>query len=380
MPKRDYYEILGVPREAKPDELKKAYRKLAMKYHPDRNPEKPEEATEHFKEASEAYEVLSDEEKRARYDRHGHDGVKSSFGQGGFSWQDFHHQGDVEDIFGDLFGAFFGGGQRRAQPRGRTGPARGRDMGVRFGMTMEEAFAGKEAEIEFERAEECEKCNGSGCKPGTKPMTCIMCAGRGIVRQTRGFFAMEIPCPTCGGSGDTIPNPCEGCSGKGLVGKKVKVRFAIPSGVDSGMTLRVRAEGESGIRGGERGDLLVRFELEESGDFVREGTEIFAERHISFPMASLGAQMEVKTLHGVATLDIPAGTQNYKVFKLKGKGMPTTTNGRSYGDMHVRIVVDTPTKMTARQKELLEEFAREGGEDFKRGEKGFFQKLKETFE
>jgi molecular chaperone DnaJ len=378
MAKRDYYEILETTREATPEELKKAYRKLAMKYHPDRNPENPEEATEKFKEASEAYEVLSDPQKRARYDRHGHEGVKSSFGQGGFSWSDFHHQQDVEDIFGDIFSAFFGGGQRRRQ-RGGASAVRGRDIGVRYRMTLEEAFAGKEAEIAFERLENCDGCKGSGCKPGTSPKMCTTCGGHGVVRQARGFFAVETACPTCNGLGKRIDSPCDACEGQGRLPRKANVTFTIPSGVDNGMSLRVRAEGEAGIGGGERGDLLVRFEIEEHKQFVREGADIYLEEHISFPMAALGATIKVDSLHGEDSIKVPSGTQNHKVFKLRGKGMPSTTNGNSYGDQYVRVIVDVPSKLTARQKELLVEFARESGEEIKPGHRGFFDYLKETF-
>lgn len=377
MSKRDYYEVLGVGREAGPDEMKKAYRKLAMQYHPDRNPNDVEAATEKFKEASEAYEVLSDPQKRERYNRFGHEGMKQAFGQGGFNWGDFHHQGDVEDIFGDLFSAFFGGG-RGGRQRQRGGPARGRDIAVRFGMTLEEAFTGKDAEIAFERLEACEKCKGEGAKPGTKVTTCQTCRGHGVVRQSRGFFAVETACPTCGGQGQTISDPCDACSGHGRIARKAQVKFAIPPGVDTGMTLRVRAEGESGLGGGERGDLLVRFELEEHEHFTREGADIFFEEPIAFTQAALGAQVDIPTLHGNETLNIPAGTQNYKVFKLRGKGMQTSANARSYGDQHVRISIQVPTKLSTRQKELLEEFAKESGDPVKR-ERGLFQRIKESF-
>lgn len=378
MSKRDYYEVLGVEKTVSAEELKKSYRKLAMKYHPDRNPNDQEGAADKFKEASEAYEVLSDPDKRARYDRYGHEGVKSSFGAGGFNWGDFHHQADVEDIFGDIFSAFFGGGGRQRRQRG--GGMRGRDIGVRFQIKLEEAFTGKEAEIAFERLEQCEPCSGSGCKPGTKPITCIQCAGRGVVRTSRGFFQMETTCPNCRGEGTSIPEPCTNCNGAGRVAEKTRVHFTIPSGVDAGMTLRVRDEGEAGMRGGERGDLLVRFEMEPHDQFVREGADVYFEEKISFPMAALGARVPVPTLHGEEELNIPAGTQTHKVFKLKGKGMPTTTNGHSYGDQYVRVVVETPTKLNQKQKELLADFAREAGDNFKPAHKSFLRSLKEKLE
>ncbi|MBI1290926.1 molecular chaperone DnaJ [bacterium] len=375
MAKRDYYEVLGVDRNASPDDLKKAYRKLAMKYHPDRNPDNPAEAEEKFKEASEAYEVLSDPDKKARYDQYGHEGMKSAFGQGGFSWNDFHHQGDVEDIFGDLFSAFFGGGQRQR----RGGANRGRDIQIRYRMSLEEAFTGKTEEITYKRAEVCDKCSGSGCKAGTKPSTCQTCRGQGVVRQVRGFFAMETPCPTCSGTGQFIPNPCDACSGKGLIAKEVTIKLEIPSGVDSGMMMRQRGEGEAGARGGERGDLLIRFEVEQHERFNREGSEIYCEEKISFPLAALGGSITVQTLHGEETLKIPAGTANHKVFTLRGKGMPTTTNGKNYGEMHVRVEVEVPKKLSARAKELLEELAQELGDPVRKGEKSLFENLKETF-
>ncbi len=376
--KRDYYEVLGVVRGANQEELKKAYRKLALQYHPDRNPQDPETAAEHFKEASEAYEVLSDPEKRSRYDRFGHEGVRSTFSGGGFSWSDFHHQADIEDIFGDFFSAFFGGGARRS--RSRSGPSRGRDVAVRYPLTLEEAFSGKEAEIAYERLEECDTCSGSGCKPGTQPQTCSTCGGRGIVRQARGFFAVETTCPTCGGQGRSITDPCTDCSGQGRVPRRNEVKFSIPTGVDTGMSLRIRGEGEAGLGGGERGDLLVRFEIAEHDQFVREGADIYSEETISFPLAALGSEVEIETLHGPHALKVPAGTPTHHVFRVRGHGMPVTTDGKQYGDHYVRVVVDVPKKLSERQKELLHEFAEESGEKVKPGQKGFFQSLKEKLE
>ena len=373
--KRDYYEVLGVSRGADNEELKKAYRKLALKYHPDRNPGDPDGAAEHFKEASEAYEVLSDPEKRSRYDRFGHEGVKSSFGGGGFSWSDFHHQSDIEDIFGDFFSAFFGGAARRG--RARSGPSRGRDVAVRYGLSLEDAFTGKEAEIAFERLEQCEVCGGDGCKPGTQPQTCSTCGGRGIVRQARGFFAVETACPTCGGQGRSIKDPCGACSGRGRVPGRAEVEFAIPAGVDTGMSLRIRGEGEAGPNGGERGDLLVRFELTDHDRFVREGADIYSEQTISFPLAALGSEIEVQTLHGEETVRVPAGTPTHHVFRLKARGMPVSPDAKQFGDHYVRVVVDVPKKLSERQTELLHEFAEESGETIKAEQKGFFQSVRE---
>lgn len=373
MSKRDYYEILDVGRDASPEELKKAYRKVAMKYHPDRNPENPEDAAEHFKEASEAYEVLSDPETRSRYDRFGHEGVKSAFGAGGFNWGDFHHRGDVEDIFGDIFNAFFGGGGRR-----QRGPGRGRDVAVRYKVTLDEAFTGKMAEIAFQRLETCATCSGNGCRPGTQPGTCATCNGIGVVRQARGFFAVETTCPSCSGSGKVITDPCSDCRGKGRVSQKAEVSFSVPPGVDGGMSMRIQGEGEAGPPGGSRGDLIVRFELEEHEHFVREGADIYYEARISFPLAALGGEITVPTLHGEETIHVPAGTQTHKVFKLRGKGMQRSVNAVHFGDQYVRVVVDVPKKLTARQKELLEEFSEISGHKVK-ASRGIFQTLKEKF-
>jgi molecular chaperone DnaJ len=377
MAQRDYYEILGVERSATPDELKKAYRKLAMKYHPDRNPENVEQATELFKEASEAYEVLSDPEKRARYDRYGHEGVKSAFGQGGFSWSDFHHQGDVQDILGDIFSAFFGGSGGGGRSRG--GPGRGRDIAIRMRLTLEEAFAGKKEKIAFDRLEQCTTCSGTGCKPGTKPRQCKTCNGLGVVRQSRGFFAVETVCPSCNGRGVVITDPCPDCKGQGRRPSRAEVSIDIPGGIDSGMSMRVRGEGEAGPPGGERGDLLVRFEVEEHEYFHREGANIFYEARVPFTTAALGARITVPTLHGPEELNIPAGTPTHTVFELRGRGMPRNAGARQYGDQMVRVVVDVPKKLNKRQRELLEELRETLDESERGGEKSIFQKIKETF-
>ncbi len=376
---RDYYEVLGIGREATAEEVKKAYRKVAMKEHPDRNPDDPEGAAERFKEAAEAYEVLSDAEKRARYDKYGHEGLKSAFGGGGFQWSDFHHANEMQDIFGDIFSAFFGGGGGG----GRRGVARGRDIRIRYGITLEEAFAGKEAKVAFERRETCETCKGSGAAEGTSRRPCLQCGGTGTMRLSRGFFAVQTTCDRCGGAGSIIEKPCAGCHGQGLVGKKVEVKFDIPPGVDNGMSMRLRGEGEpyAGQNGatGERGDLYVNFEVKEHEVFAREGSDIYIETPISFSQAALGATISVPTLHGDQELPVPHGTQSHKVFRLKGKGMPTGNGG--FGDQYVRIVVITPKKLNDRQKELLRELAKESKEDFKEyRKKSFFEKVKDTIE
>ena len=378
MAKRDYYEVLGVEKTATPEEVKKAYRKTAMKWHPDRNPGNPQ-AEEMFKEAAEAYEVLSDADKRARYDRFGHEGVKSAFGSGGFQWSDFHHADDVQDIFGDIFSAFFGGG---GGGRGRRGVSRGRDIRIRYPLTLEEAFTGTDAQVAFDRRELCDTCNGSGASPGTGRRTCTRCGGAGAVRMQRGFFAVQTTCDACGGAGSILEQACPTCAGGGLVAKRVQVKFHAPAGVDTGMSLQLRGEGEPApptAPGGERGDLYVAFEIKEHEHFHREGTNIYSEAPLSFAMAALGAEIMVPTLHGEQTLQVKPGTQSHVVHRLRGKGMPDGSG--AFGDHFVRLIVETPTKLTDKQRKLLEEFARESKEELKPyKKKSFFQKAKEVFE
>lgn len=379
MAKRDYYEVLGVERSASADEIKKAYRKVAMKYHPDRNPDDPEGAAEMFKEAAEAYEVLSDADKRARYDRYGHEGVRSAFSGGGFDWSDFHHASEMHDIFGDLFSAFFGGGGGFG---GGGRGVRGRDIRIRFPLTLEEAFTGKSAKVSFERREVCDTCSGSGAAPGSKPETCRHCGGSGRVRITRGFFAVQTACDVCGGRGTVIANPCKDCHGEGLRPKKVEIPFEIPAGVDDGMSLRIQGEGEPvppSAGKGPRGDLHVSFQLREHEVFTREGNNIVMELPVSFPMVTLGTEIEVPTLHGEHRISIPPGTQSHTVFRLRGKGMPEL--GGRHGDHFIRLVVVTPKKLNDKQKELLRAFSKESKEDLKAyRKKSFFQKIRETIE
>lgn len=376
MAKRDYYEVLEVSREATADEIKKAFRKVALKYHPDRNPGDTDAAAEKFKEAAEAYEVLSDEEKRARYDRFGHEGVKSQFSPGGFQWSDFHHAGEMQDIFGDLFSAFFGGGFGG----GGRGVPRGRDIRIRYPLTLEEAFAGKEAKVSFERRETCDSCQGSGAAPGTERRTCPRCGGAGAIRLTRGFFAVQTTCDQCGGAGTVIANPCTTCRGAGLVAQKVTVTFNIPPGIDEGMSMRLRGQGEpagAGAGRSERGDLYVNFQVKEHEQFTRDGHNILLDMPVSYTQAALGAEIEVPSLHGEQKLAIPPGTQSHTVFRLRGKGMPTG-NG-SHGDQFVRTVIVTPKKLTDKQRELLEQLALESKEDFRKyRRKSFFEKVRDT--
>ncbi len=370
MEKQDYYEVLGVPRNADESAIKKAYRKLALKYHPDRNPHN-REAEEKFKEASEAYEILSNPEKRTLYDRYGHEGVKATFARSGFTWQDFSHFSDIEDIFGSFFNAFFGG----ARPTRRT-INRGRDLQIRYSLTLEEAFSGKEVELTVRRLETCKECAGSGLGPAAHPRTCPRCGGRGQIRLLQGFFSIATTCDMCNGEGKIIDKPCKVCGGDGRVYKRVKVKVKIPGGIDTGMQLRVRGEGEAGPHGGPHGDLYVVISVKEHPFFERRNDDILCEVPISFTQAALGDEIEVPTLHGPEKLRIPAGTQTYYRFRLKGRGMPR--NEAAFGDQYVRVIVHTPTKLTSRQKELLREFAALGNKKPVSEEKGFFERFKES--
>lgn len=376
MAKRDYYEILGLSREATADEVKKSYRKLALKYHPDRNPG-DHEAEEKFKEACEAYEVLSDQAKRARYDRYGHEGVKNAFGQGGFQWSDFSHFGDFEDILGDVFGSFFGmgggGGRRRFN--------RGRDLRLTYSITLEEAFRGTEAELSLTRLETCEECNGGGARPGTSPRQCPQCRGSGQIRVTQGFFSINTTCDVCRGEGTVIDSPCTACAGSGRVNERVKLSATIPGGVDHGMKLRLGGEGEAGVHGGQRGDLYVVIQVEEHEVFKRDGADLLCEIPISFSQAALGAALEIPSLHGEVSLEVPAGTQTHKVFRLRGKGMPRLRNPEQFGDLFVRVIVQTPTRLSERERELLSELGDlRADQPVASPRKGFFDRIKDSFD
>ena len=372
MTKRDYYEILGISRDADEVTIKKAYRKLAMKYHPDRNQGENKEASEEkFKEASEAYEILSNPEKRKVYDQYGHEGLKGAFAQGGFSWSDFTHFGDIDDIFGDIFSAFFGGRRRSHRTANR-----GRDIRIRYSLTLEEAFKGKKEELSFKRLEVCEECHGSGLAEGAESRTCPQCGGRGQVRLLQGFFSISSTCDMCGGEGKIIDNPCKNCNGRGRIPKKIKVKINIPKGVETGMELVVRDEGEAGPRSGPYGDLLVRIRVEEHPFFKRRNDDLVCEAPISISQAALGDEMEVPTLHGPSKLKIPAGTQTHQVFRIKGRGMPR--NEMAYGDQYVQVIVKTPTRLTPQQKELLREFAKISREKNPSEEKGFFERFRES--
>lgn len=367
MNKRDYYEVLEVNRNASEIEIKKAYRKLALKCHPDKNPG-DHQAEERFKELTEAYAVLSDGQKRALYDQYGHAGVDQGggFSSGGFGGTPF------EDLFGDIFGDIFGGGGRR------SGGRRGDDLRYNLTISFEEAAFGLETKIQVPRHETCSNCHGSGARPGTSPETCKTCSGHGQVRFQQGFFSLTRPCPDCGGEGKRITDPCPECRGKGLTRSKKTLSLKIPAGVESGNRLKLNREGEPGVQGGPSGDLYVVITVRDHPIFRREGQDIICEFPISFAQAALGCELEVPTLEGKVNLKIPAGTQSGKLFKLAGKGIPSL-HGYGRGDELVMVRVETPTKLTARQKELLEEFSREGGEDVHPMGSSFFDKVKELF-
>ena len=366
--KRDYYETLGVHRGASEEEIKKAYRKLALRYHPDRNPG-DKQAEEKFKELSEAYQVLTEPEKRVQYDQYGH----AAFGDGGPFRGGFDFTSGFEDIFGDIFGEFFGAGTSRR--RGRT---RGEDLRYNLEIAFEEAAFGTEKKVKIPRHGACDACHGSGCKPGTSPRTCPTCRGRGQVSFQQGFFAVSRTCNQCRGQGSIISDPCGSCGGTGRVRKLHTLSVKIPPGVDNGSRLKLRNEGEGGIAGGPAGDLYVVIQVQPHPLFVRDRLDIICEVPISFVQAVMGAEIDVPTLEGKVKMKIPPGTQSGKAFRLKGRGI-RHIQGYQQGDQLVRVAVETPTHLTARQKDLLKEFAVLGGEEIHPLSKGFFDKVKQIF-
>ena len=378
MAKRDYYEILGVAKNASDEEIKKAYRKLAMKYHPDRNPDS-KGAEEKFKEAKEAYEMLSDSAKREAYDRYGHAGVDPNMGAGGFG-AGAGGFGGFSDAFGDIFGDIFG-----QSARGRSsGPQvyRGADLRYNLEITLEQAAHGFDTTIRVPAWNECETCHGSGAKPGTSPTTCGTCGGHGQVRMQQGFFSIQQTCPKCHGTGKTIPNPCPSCSGAGRIKKNKTLEVKIPAGIDDGMRIRSSGNGEPGMNGGPPGDLYVEIRIKPHPVFQRDGDDLHCEIPISFAKAALGGEVEVPTLNGKASFSLPEGTQSGKTFRLRGKGIKGVRSGYA-GDLFCHVVVETPVKLTERQKELLQEFEQlmsAGGAKHSPQSKSWRDKVKEFFE
>ncbi|MBQ9431633.1 MAG: molecular chaperone DnaJ [Kiritimatiellae bacterium] len=353
--KRDYYEVLGVPKNASADEIKKAYRKVAMQYHPDRNPG-DKTAEEKFKEAGEAYEVLKDPQKRQRYDQFGHEGMKNAWGGGGFDFgRDFTGFQDIDlgDIFESLFhgGGFsgFGGGQRRDP----NGPQRGNDLRFDLEIDFEEAVFGSTRTVDLNVNGECPDCHGSGAAPGATREKCKQCNGRGFVVMGGGFFQVRQPCPICHGAGTMVKNPCRICHGSGQVKKPCHISLRIPKGVDTGSRLRLAGKGESGLRGGPPGDLHVVIHVRDSELFVRQDDELAYTAYVSPVQAALGGDIEIPTPDGIARLKIPAGTANGKVLRLRGKGMPRLNGG--YGDLHVRVLVEVPDRLSSKQRGLMEQ-------------------------
>lgn len=375
MAKRDFYEILGVAKGASDDELKKAYRKLAMKYHPDRNPD-DKAAEEKFKEVKEAYEMLSDPQKRDAYDRYGHAGVDPNMGAGGGAGA-----GGFADAFGDIFGDIFGGGGGRSS-RGGPQVYRGADLRYNLEITLEQAAHGFDTTIRVPSWDSCDTCHGSGAKPGTSPVTCTTCGGHGQVRMQQGFFSVQQTCPKCHGSGQIIPEPCTACAGAGRIKRNKTLEVKIPEGIDDGMRIRSSGNGEPGMNGGPPGDLYVEIHIKPHDVFQREENDLHCEMPISFTKAALGGEVEAPTLSGRASFTIPEGTQSGKTFRLRGKGIKGVRSSIA-GDLFCHVVIETPVKLTDRQKELLRELDQtmiDGGAKHSPQTKTWRDKVKEFFE
>ena len=369
MDKRDYYEVLGVGRNADEKALKSAYRKLAMKYHPDRNPG-DDDAEAHFKEVNEAYDTLKDAQKRAAYDRFGH----AAFENGGFGGQGAGQTGDFASAMSDIFDEFFGmgGGGRRGGGRDR-----GADLRYNLEISLEEAFTGKSVEIEVPTSVSCDTCGGSGAKPGTAPTTCRTCGGTGRVRASQGFFTLERTCPTCQGRGQVISDPCVECAGAGRKTVSRTLSVNIPAGIEDGTRIRLGGEGEAGVRGGPSGDLYIFLSIRPHAFFQRDGADLYCRVPISMITAALGGQFEVPTLGGEMTrVKVPEATQTGKQFRLRGKGMPVMRS-QQLGDTYIQVTVETPTNLTKRQRELLAEFEQESSGDTHPESHGFFAKVKD---
>jgi molecular chaperone DnaJ len=376
MAKRDYYETLGVAKNASDEDIKKAYRKMAMKHHPDRNQGDAATAAEvKFKEAKEAYEMLSDGNKRAAYDQYGHAGVDPNRGGMGGGAEGF---GGFAEAFGDIFGEAFGG---RGRQQGGRQVYRGGDLSYAMEVTLEEAAEGKEAQIRIPSWDECTTCKGNGAKPGTKPITCTTCAGHGQVQMRQGFFSVQQTCPTCKGTGKLVPEPCVACHGVGKTKNNKTLEVKIPAGIDDGMRIRSAGNGEPGTNGGPAGDLYIEIRLKKHEIFERDGDDLHCSVPVSFSTAALGGEIEVPTLAGKAGIDIPDGTQHGKTFRLRGKGIKGVRS--SYpGDLYCHIAIETPVKLTEHQRKLLKEFdesVRKGGAKHSPNEDSWTDKLKSFF-
>jgi len=378
MAKRDYYDVLGVDKKASTDDIKRAYRWLAIKYHPDKNPDN-KEAEAKFKECAEAYEVLSDSNKRQRYDQFGHDGLR------GAGVHDYSHMnvGDIGDIFGDMFGDVFGdifGGRRSRRSSGRQGPSRGYDLETTVQLTLEEVAAGCEKTIEFTRQDTCSECSGSGVAKGKQPSKCTTCGGSGQVQRAGlgGFFQMVSTCPQCRGTGQIIKDPCKKCKGKGQVPKKRKLSVKIPAGVHEGQGIRVSGEGEPGRMGGPRGDLYCYVRVKAHPFLMRDGSNLVVTIPLSFTQMALGGMIDVPTLESTRQLKIPAGSQHGSIMRIRGQGLPDIRSGHK-GDLLVQLVVEIPKKLSAEQEQLLRNYAKTEEVDVNSESKSFFEKIKNHF-
>ncbi len=380
MADQDYYELLGVQRGASADEIKKAYRRLAMKYHPDRNPG-DKAAEDKFKQIGEAYAVLSDDQKRAAYDRYGKDGVNAQggFGGGAGGFGGFNGAqgfGGFEDIFSEIFGGAAGGRQGKPDPR-----QNGADMSYELEITLEEAFAGKTMNIRVPGWDECQECHGSGAKKGTSKQTCPTCHGHGVVLTQRGFFQVQQPCPKCHGTGEYIPNPCPNCKGEGYLRDTKVLEIKIPKGINAGQRIRVSGKGEPGKNGGRAGDLFVTIYIKDHDIFSRDGDDLHMSLPISFVTAALGGEVNVPTLEGESRITLPEGTQTGKTFRLRGKGMSRLRDDNK-GDLYLHTEVETPVNLSSKQKDMLRKFEaslKEGGDKHSPKEQGFFDRMKNLF-
>ncbi|ALA17135.1 MULTISPECIES: molecular chaperone DnaJ [unclassified Chelatococcus] len=379
MAKADYYEILGVERSASDGELKSAFRKLAMRYHPDRNPG-DHAAEARFKEINEAYEALKDPQKRAAYDRFGHAAFEQGGGMNGAHGFGADFASSMADIFDDLFGDFMGRAGARGRGNGGGGRERGADMRYNLEITLEDAYKGKTATLTLPTSIVCEACDGSGAKPGSQPRQCPTCGGYGRVRASQGFFAIERTCPACHGRGEVIDDPCADCSGAGRVTRERTLSVNIPPGVEDGTRIRLAGEGEAGLRGGPSGDLYIFLSLKPHPIYQRDGADLFCRVPISMVTAALGGEFDVPTVDGgEARVKVPEGTQTGKQFRLRGKGMPVLRS-RDFGDLYIQVVVETPQKLTKRQRELLMEFEEESSRETHPESTGFFSRVKDFFE